>query len=87
MNERACCIPALAVLLRHIPGAKTILLPAVEIVVAAKLRFGSRLDKLWLAYRHRRPFWNWVFAKSGQMMAFDKMDPDLQALAKRSKGG
>lgn len=53
---------------------------------SSKLRFGSRLDKLWLAYRHRRPFWNWVFSKGGQLMAFDKMDPDLQALVKKEKG-
>ena len=50
---------------------------------SSKLRFGSRLDKLWLAYRHRRPFWNWVFARGGALMAFDRMDPDLQALAKK----
>ncbi len=53
---------------------------------SSKLRFGSRLDKLWLAFRHRRPFWNWVFARGGRLMAFDKMDPDLQALAKKQGG-
>ena len=52
---------------------------------SSKLRFGSRLDKLWLAYRHRRPFWNWIFARGGRLMAFDKMDPDLQALEKKNK--
>ncbi len=52
---------------------------------SSKLRFGSRLDKLWLAFRHRRPFWNWVFARGGRLMAFDKMDPDLQALEKKNK--
>ena len=35
------------------------------------------------AYRHRRPFWNWVFARGGRLMAFDRMDPDLQALEKK----
>jgi hypothetical protein len=44
---------------------------------SSKIRFGSRLDPLWLAYRHRRPFWNWVFAKGGRLLAFDRMDPDL----------
>ena len=52
---------------------------------SSKLRFGSRLDKLWLCYKHRVPFWNWVFRKAGGLMAFDKMDPDLAALAKREK--
>lgn len=52
---------------------------------SSKLRFGSRLDKLWLAYRHRRPFWNWVFARGGRLIAFDKMDPDLQARQRRQQ--
>lgn len=53
---------------------------------ASKLRFGSRLDRLWLAYRHRRPFWNWVFARGGRLMAFDKMDPDLARLSASQSG-
>lgn len=52
---------------------------------SSKLRFGSRLDKLWLAYRHRRPFWNWVFARGGTLMAFDRMDPDLAAVARKAR--
>lgn len=53
---------------------------------SSKLRFGSRLDKLWLAYRHRRPFWNRVFALGGRLIAFDKMDPDLRALGAKKTG-
>ena len=52
---------------------------------SSKLRFGSRLDKLWLCFKHRRPFWNFVFRKAGPLMAFDKMDPDLAALGRRGK--
>jgi hypothetical protein len=52
---------------------------------SSKLRFGSRLDKLWLCFKHRRPFWNWIFAKAGPLMAFDRMDPDLSALAKKQQ--
>jgi len=52
---------------------------------ASKLRFGSRLDKLWLCFKHRRPFWNWIFAKAGTLIAFDKLDPDLAALATKTK--
>jgi Acetyltransferase (GNAT) domain len=52
---------------------------------SSKVRFGSRLDKLWLCFKHRRPFWNFVFSKAGPLVAFDKLDPDLAAIAKREK--
>lgn len=48
---------------------------------SSKLRFGSRLEKSWILVRHRIGFWNWVFAKVGPRLAFDKMDPDLAARA------
>jgi hypothetical protein len=51
-----------------------------------KVRYGSRLDPRWICFKHRRPFWNWVFAKAAPMVAFDKMDPELASLAKRQKG-
>jgi hypothetical protein len=44
---------------------------------AAKLRFGSRLDKLWVCFKHRRKVLNGIFRTFGPLMAFDKMDPDL----------
>jgi hypothetical protein len=51
-----------------------------------KVRYGSRLDPRWICFKHRRPFWNWVFAKAAPLVAFDKMDPELAVLAKRQKG-
>ena len=51
----------------------------------SKVRFGSRLDPRWIYFKHRRPFWNWVFAKAAPMLAFDKMDPELAALAERQR--
>ena len=50
---------------------------------ASKLRFGSRLDKTWVYFKHRSRFANVLFRTIGPHLAFDKMDPDLAALAKK----
>jgi len=47
---------------------------------ASKLRFGSRLDKCWVYFRHRNRVANALFKTFGPLMAFDKMDPDLKVL-------
>lgn len=47
---------------------------------ASKLRFGSRLDKTWVYFKHRGRVLNSVFRTIGPLLAFDKMDPDLAAL-------
>jgi hypothetical protein len=51
---------------------------------AAKLRFGSRLDKLWVCFKHRGKVLNGIFRTFGPLMAFDKMDPDLAVLHKKA---
>jgi hypothetical protein len=52
---------------------------------AAKLRFGSRLDKLWVCFKHRGKVLNGIFRTFGPLMAFDKMDPDLAVLHKKAR--
>lgn len=53
---------------------------------ASKLRFGSRLDKTWVYFKHRNPVVNLLFRAVGRHLAFDKMDPDLAAIAKKQAG-
>jgi hypothetical protein len=50
---------------------------------ASKVRFGSRLDKSWVYFKHRGRIANTLFRTFGPLIAFDKMDPDLAALAKK----
>ncbi len=50
---------------------------------ASKMRFGSRLDKSWVYFKHRGRVVNSLFRTFGPLMAFDRMDPDLAALAKK----
>jgi hypothetical protein len=38
------------------------------------------LKRSWIYFKHRNPLINPLFKVFGPMMAFDKMDPDLQAL-------
>jgi hypothetical protein len=52
---------------------------------AAKLRLGSRLDKLWVCFKHRGKVLNGIFRTFGPLMAFDKMDPDLAVLHKKAR--
>lgn len=52
---------------------------------ASKVRFGSRLDKSWLYYKHRGRLMNSLFRTFGPLMPPDKADPDLAALARKSR--
>jgi hypothetical protein len=49
-----------------------------------KTRYGSQLDPRWVYFKHRRRFWNWVLAKGAPWAAFDKWDPELAALARKT---
>jgi hypothetical protein len=51
---------------------------------ASKVRFGSRLEKSWLYYRHRGRVMNSLFRTFGPLVPPDKADPDLAALAKKA---
>lgn len=46
-----------------------------------KVRLGARLERRWIYYRHRSAFWNLLFRTLGPRVAFDRLDPDLVALA------
>jgi predicted N-acyltransferase len=45
-----------------------------------KVRLGCKLKRSWVYFKHRSPLINPLFKLFGPMMAFDAMDPDLQAL-------
>ena len=51
---------------------------------ASKVRFGSRLEKSWLYYKHRGRLMNSLFRTFGPLVPPDKADPDLAALAKKA---
>jgi predicted N-acyltransferase len=51
---------------------------------ASKVRFGSRLEKSWLYYKHRGRAMNSLFRTFGPLVPPDKADPDLAALAKKA---
>jgi hypothetical protein len=51
----------------------------------SKVRFGSRLDKSWLYYKHRSRLMNSLFRTFGPLVPPDKLDPDLVALAKKAR--
>lgn len=50
---------------------------------AQKVKLGSRLDKLWVYFRHRGRVTNSIFRTFAPLLAFDKMDPELKEIAKR----
>lgn len=50
---------------------------------AQKVKLGSRLDPLWVYFRHRGRVTNGIFRKVAPLIAFDKMDPELQEIRKR----
>lgn len=50
---------------------------------AQKVKLGSRLDPLWVYFRHRGRVTNRVFRTVAPFLAFDKMDPELQEIRKR----
>lgn len=45
-----------------------------------KVRLGCTLKRSWIYFKYRNPVINPLFKLFGPMMAFDQMDPDLQAL-------
>ena len=45
-----------------------------------KVRLGCKLKRSWVYFKDRRPLINPLFKTFGPRMAFDRMDPDLQAL-------
>jgi Peptidogalycan biosysnthesis/recognition len=50
---------------------------------AQKVKLGSHLDQLWVYFRHRGRVTNRVFRTFAPLIAFDKMDPELQEIRKR----
>jgi len=54
---------------------------------AQKVKLGSRLDKLWVYFKHRGRITNRVFRTFAPLIAFDKMDPELQEIRKRGVSG
>ncbi len=50
---------------------------------AQKVKLGSRLDNLWVYFRHRGRVTNSVFRTFAPLIAFDKMDPELKAIRNR----
>jgi len=51
---------------------------------AQKMKLGSRLDPTWVYFRHRWPLVNRVFRRAAPLVAFDKMDPELAEIRKRT---
>ena len=50
---------------------------------AQKVKLGSGLDKLWVYFRHRGRITNRIFRTFAPLIAFDKMDPELNEIRKR----
>ncbi len=50
---------------------------------AQKVKLGSRLDPMWVYFRHRWPLVNRAFRRFAPLLAFDKMDPELAEIKKR----
>jgi len=49
-----------------------------------KTRFGAKLARSWVYFKHRNPAINWVVGKVGSQLAFDALDPDLKALGDKA---
>lgn len=52
---------------------------------AQKVKLGSRLDPLWVYFRHRTRVVNGIFRRVAPLIAFDKMDPELTEIRKRQR--
>ena len=52
---------------------------------AQKVKLGSRLDPMWVYFRHRGRITNRVFRTFAPLIAFDKMDPELGEIRKRER--
>ncbi|MGE0701713.1 MAG: GNAT family N-acetyltransferase [Hyphomicrobiaceae bacterium] len=53
---------------------------------AQKVKLGSRLDPMWVYFRHRWPLVNRVFRRIAPLVAFDRLDPELAEIRKRKSG-
>ncbi|MEZ5853575.1 MAG: GNAT family N-acetyltransferase [Hyphomicrobiaceae bacterium] len=53
---------------------------------AQKVKLGSRLDPMWVYFRHRWPLVNRLFRRVAPLLAFDRMDPELAQIRARSAG-
>ena len=54
-----------------------------RLAYVGKVRFGSALQKSWLYFKHRSPGMNSLFRLLGPLAAFDKNNPELDAVARR----
>jgi predicted N-acyltransferase len=52
---------------------------------AQKVKLGSRLDPMWVYFRHRGRITNRIFRTFAPLIAFDKMDPELKDIRKRQR--
>ncbi len=50
---------------------------------AQKVKLGSRLDPMWVYFRHRWPLVNRIFRRVAPLVAFDRMDPELAEIRSR----
>ncbi len=76
-----CWMEGVRFALRH--GAKQY--QSGQTAYAQKVKLGSRLDPMWVYFRHRWPLVNRGFRRFAPLLAFDKMDPELAEIAKRTK--
>ena len=51
---------------------------------AQKVKLGSRLDPMSVYVRHRWPIVNRIFKRAAPLIAFDRMDPELAEIRKRT---
>lgn len=73
-----CWMEAVRFTLRH--GATQ--LQSGQTTYGQKVKFGSRLDPMWVYFRHRWPLVNRIFGRVAPLIAFDKMDPELAEVRK-----
>lgn len=78
-----CWMEGVRFALRH--GAKQY--QSGQTAYAQKVKLGSRLDPMWVYFRHRWPLVNRGFRRFAPLIAFDRMDPELAEIRKREKSG
>lgn len=78
-----CWMEGVRFALRH--GAKQY--QSGQTAYAQKVKLGSRLDPMWVYFRHRWPLVNRGFRRFAPLLAFDKMDPELAEIGKRAQSG
>jgi len=78
-----CWMEGVRLALRH--GARQY--QSGQTAYAQKVKLGSRLDPMWVYFRHRWPLVNRGFRSVAPLLAFDKMDPELAEIRKRANGG